>query len=129
MWGSLHCAREACVSLCREAGAKGLPAAHCEGVESEMRRLLAGRAGDSLWGGLDDSVGCGRELLDATLVIWTSLLQADDEFVDGAEEGDLEAMASGCSGMARLALVQLVFLVKTSDSYNRYMAGGVPICK
>lgn len=36
--------------------------------------------------GFGGSVECDREVLDATLVIWTSLLQADD----------VVAMAGGC---------------------------------
>jgi hypothetical protein len=73
------------------------------GVESAKRLLLAGRAGDDVWDDVDTtladvlggSVGCGRELLDATRVIWTSLLQADDDVVAGARKGDVEAIASG----------------------------------
>lgn len=57
---------------------EGSSVAHCGGgIESESRRLLAGRASDCIWDCLDDTseggfcgfVGCGRALLDATLVI------------------------------------------------------------
>lgn len=75
-------------------------AVHGARLDSDIRRLLAGRPGDCIWDGVEVtsedifgvSVGCGRELFDATLVIWTSLLQGD---VDGAQ-GDAEAMATDC---------------------------------
>lgn len=104
------------------------------GAESAKRRLLAGRTGDDVWHGVDDTLGyvfggsveCGRKLLDATRVIWTSLLQADDVVVAEPQEGDVEAMARGCwVYKARLASVQLTCLDWTgSQTRTTGVAGG-----
>ena len=75
------------------------------GDEFSRRRLLAGRVDVGSWDGMDDalagdfdsSTDCDRELFDATLVIWTSRLQADEDVVVGAPEEDAaaEVMAAG----------------------------------